>query len=316
MNELEAKLGALLHVERERRNISLADLSNELKVSESNLEAIESGDVSALPSPLYYGLFAKSFAAYLGIDYTKTVEAIREDLGQSLESAEGAAIDTDGKPAPAQGRTEPELASPKTPQGPRIVRMAAIIGSVIIIVFVGVLVVLKFTRNNVQPANETESGTDDLTQSVIVDSSIDTAPTDYNWSAEESTVPDSLRLTLTSKGQSWATVLTDGDTAIYQSLTPWRTYTAAAQFRLVVSIGVPGAVDVTLNGERAYLTDPQTNTISRLEINQANRNEFKIPRSQERPALPTPQPGGRQDSTRDTASTATTSAQPGETGNR
>jgi cytoskeletal protein RodZ len=314
MNELEIKLGALLQVERERRNISLADLSNELKISESNLEAIERGDTSTLPSPLYYRLFAKSYATYLGIDYTKTVEAIQEDL----EPPEAPIAEAE-KPAGAVERSvvsQPEVTVEPEQRNSGILKKAVIIGVVIVAVFAVVLVGIKLLKGDERQTEEPAAGVEDLTQSVIVDSSQDTSRPSYDWSETTSTEPDSLRLTLTAKGQSWATVVTDGDTVIYQSLTPWRTYTTAAQFRLVVSIGVPGVVDVSLNGDPAYLADPQTGTVSRLEINQANRSEFKQPRMPERPPAPIPQPGGLQDTSRDTTSGAPTGRPTGGAGNR
>ena len=87
MSEIHVKFGELLQLERERRGLSLEDLSSELKISEENLQAIEAGDPKALPSEPYYNLFAKSYSQYLGIDFVATMDAIKEEIGerQSLE---------------------------------------------------------------------------------------------------------------------------------------------------------------------------------------------------------------------------------------
>jgi len=60
MSELENKLGALLKLERERLQIDLTELSEELRITEANLINIEKGEVEKLPSKIYFGLFAKS----------------------------------------------------------------------------------------------------------------------------------------------------------------------------------------------------------------------------------------------------------------
>ena len=85
MNELYTKFGELLRLERERQNLKIEDLASDLKISEGNLEALESGNRDDLPSETYFGLFAKSYAEALGIDYSRTMEALREELGVSLE---------------------------------------------------------------------------------------------------------------------------------------------------------------------------------------------------------------------------------------
>jgi len=60
MSELHTKFGALLKLERERQGITLADISGELKIPEDTLLQIEIGDINALPSKLYFKLFAKA----------------------------------------------------------------------------------------------------------------------------------------------------------------------------------------------------------------------------------------------------------------
>ncbi|MFQ6007614.1 MAG: helix-turn-helix domain-containing protein [Candidatus Zixiibacteriota bacterium] len=83
--ELHNKIGLLLKLERERQNLTWEDLSAQLKISKRNLEHIEAGNADALPSELYFNLFAKSYAEMLGIDYSRTVEAIKEEVGEPLE---------------------------------------------------------------------------------------------------------------------------------------------------------------------------------------------------------------------------------------
>jgi hypothetical protein len=57
-------------------------------------------------------------------------------------------------------------------------------------------------------------------------------------------------------------------------LVPGREYTVEAKYRLKVSIAHPAVVQVLLNGQPVNLRDPETRRISRVEIDQANVNEF------------------------------------------
>ena len=50
MNELHTKIGKLLKLERERRQLPLEDISGELKISEENLQSIEDGRADELPA--------------------------------------------------------------------------------------------------------------------------------------------------------------------------------------------------------------------------------------------------------------------------
>ncbi|HEX2896536.1 MAG TPA: RodZ domain-containing protein, partial [candidate division Zixibacteria bacterium] len=74
-----------------------------------------------------------------------------------------------------------------------------------------------------------------------------------------------------------ATVMSDGDTIIFRRLLPGKGYIAAAKYRLVVSIGVPEAVDVEINGRLVDLRDPVNQRISRVEVNQANLQSYLDP---------------------------------------
>ena len=83
MSEINVKLGELIKLERERRNINPEDFSTQLKISIANLESIESGDAKQLPSDLYFNLFAKSCCEALGIDFVRTTDAIKMELAET-----------------------------------------------------------------------------------------------------------------------------------------------------------------------------------------------------------------------------------------
>lgn len=62
------ELGSLLREERERQGLSVIDVSERIKISRACLTAIEEGDESQLPHPVYAKGFVKNYAGLLGLD--------------------------------------------------------------------------------------------------------------------------------------------------------------------------------------------------------------------------------------------------------
>jgi transcriptional regulator with XRE-family HTH domain len=293
MGELETKFGELLKLERERQGIPLEDLSTELKISEDSLTSIEKGDAGALPSELYYKLFSKSYAERLGIDYGKTMDAIREEIGISLEPEPktGAAR----KEGEADKAKHAEKAPADEEDGEpgdekKFIKRVIYISAAIVVVFCLVLIGYKFILGRGDDsAGGVPSGSDmGEARTAAEAEGIKAEFADYQWGVPENAEPDSLLVTLTARDQSWATVVADGDTVLYQNLRPWREYDVRAAYRILVSIGIPRLVEIKLDGEPVDLVDPNSGRISRVEINQANRMTFEPP--EEEPSRPARQP--------------------------
>ena len=62
------ELGAMLREERERQGLSIEDVSDRIKITRSCLSAIEDGNESVLPHPVYARGFIKNYAKLLGVD--------------------------------------------------------------------------------------------------------------------------------------------------------------------------------------------------------------------------------------------------------
>lgn len=297
MGELETKFGELLQLERERQGTSLADLSTELKISEDNLASIEKGDAGSLPSELYYKLFSKTYAERLGIDYAKTLDAIREEIGELLEPEPKTAGARKNGEAAKPGKTaRPEKATKdkkdkdeaRPTEEKTFIRRVIYISSAIVIVFILVLIGYKFILSDGDDAAGSPPVGEETkqTEEAAPDEGVRAEYSGYVWGVPEHVPPESLLVTLTSREQSWATVLADGDTVLYQNLTPWREYNVKAAYRVLVSIGIPRLVEIKLDGKPIDLVDPTSGRISRAEINQANRGTFNAAQGQpRRPAV-------------------------------
>lgn len=293
MSEIHRKLGSLLKLERERQKVELAKISEELKISEENLEKVEEGDSKSLPSELYFNLFARSYAEILGIDFTATVEAIREDLGelpdisaddQGAESAEssGKEVRTD---ADAGDKSDGSTDSP-----PRFFKKALNFFLLICGAFAVIFAVQIFFFDNEGTDLDTPADTSTPAVAGDLEAESETASDlkDFNWDVPERSAPSPLALKILARQESWATILSDGDTAVFRNLVPWREYNLEADYRFVISIAHPSVVDIHLNGRKVDIRNAESRRISRVRINQVNYSDFpdassEVPRTS-RPA--------------------------------
>lgn len=95
------ELGALLRAERERRGLSIEDVSAHLKISVRKLRALEDGDASSMPHPAYLKGFVRSYATYLGMATSEVVEAMQVVSSHMPENTEENVRPVRSAPAPS-----------------------------------------------------------------------------------------------------------------------------------------------------------------------------------------------------------------------
>ena len=272
MSELQEKIGALLASERKRQNRTLENLSVELKISESNLEYIERGDASTLPAPLYFELFARSYAQALGIDYDATSRAIGDDveeLGEAPADRPAGTGDGDEEPDLQDG----EEAAPTA--GNPLKKVAYIVGGATLLLVVFLIVNWYFLPKSAQilPELSPLGNASDNTDQQAEETAAVNLVANYDWNTPAYVPPDSITIVLSAREESWVLVETDGDLRISRvfSAGEVRIYKAANQLK--VSVGIPPRVEVQLDGQIVDLRS-ESGRISGVEITQLNRAEI------------------------------------------
>lgn len=95
MSSSVPSLGERLRLERERRKITLASISENTKIPTALLEGLERDDVSRWPSGIFRRSFIRSYAAAVGMDGEATVREFLErfpDPAEAEPAAEVAAL--------------------------------------------------------------------------------------------------------------------------------------------------------------------------------------------------------------------------------
>lgn len=79
--DMATVVGALLKKAREERNISLEKASEDLKIQQKFLEALEDQKFNVFSSPVHVTGFLKNYCEYLGLDTKQVLAFYRRDFG-------------------------------------------------------------------------------------------------------------------------------------------------------------------------------------------------------------------------------------------
>lgn len=108
-------LGTWLRRERERRGVTLGQISEQTKVSVSLLQGLEGDDLSRWPGGIYRRSFARSYATAIGVDPDLVVRRLAEEHPDPDAQPADAAV-----PVPSGAAVTPQVTStPQRPEGGR-----------------------------------------------------------------------------------------------------------------------------------------------------------------------------------------------------
>ena len=250
MSELYIRLGKALKLERQNKGLSLAQVADQLKSSESTLEKVEEGDFSTFSSPVYFNLYAKSYAEALGVDFTRTLDAIRDDLGE-----------VNGLAAPATV-SKPTIAAPleEIPQHGRKKKPVWLF-FVVVIILAGAVAAWILLSDRGQDSRQEPTTTPPVVAKQMIDSSVVQTDTTV------------FTLSLLARGSSWVALMTDGDTALYRTFSVGETLEVSAVRQMILTVGTPSQIDLKLNGHPVKLAD-RSGRIANLVITPGNVRAF------------------------------------------
>lgn len=104
-----ANFGSVLREARERRNISLADISRQTKVSVSSLKFLEQGSLNDLPHETFVRGFIRSYARSVGVSHVESLTLFDE----AVAARKGEEGPVSLLPGPRPKAVSPALVAPE-----------------------------------------------------------------------------------------------------------------------------------------------------------------------------------------------------------
>jgi len=262
------EIGEILAAARQEKKKSLKEAEESTKIMAHYLEAIEKGEAEKLPTREYFMLFARGYAQYLGVD-----PAVLEGIdGVPIPDKDvSVPVGMDIPDEPEEEGDEPEV------QAKRFGKTLLYIIVGIVVVFAAFFVYIEWfagvAENTTEPGySESGEATTEANQSQAAAAPLITVPD------EPYQPPGKLSLRMVAKQNVWAVVMRDGDTVLNRRLDAGQERQWEADYRYKLTLGVSNAVDLYVNGKKLAPLSARARTISGLEIDQANYEEFYTPR--------------------------------------
>jgi cytoskeleton protein RodZ len=224
------QLGQLLRETREKKGLSIAEVEEDTRIRQAQIEALEEEDYSKLPSPIFVKGLLRNYAQYLGLDLTEVMKLYGGEDAQS-----GAT------PVVAEG-FEP-------PKG------MAITSWLFIDIFLGILIVASavvvgsLAYNRWAPSFVVSSSTP-TRQASLASPVLQFTPTNTPSPTSTATQVPSGRLQVDVQiiARTWLEVAVDQEPAFRGLIEAGTNWSWFAEDSIAMHVGNAGGVVVTLNG--------------------------------------------------------------------
>jgi transcriptional regulator with XRE-family HTH domain len=247
-------IGEILKKERLKHNRELKDIADDIKITESYLEAVENGEPRELPSLVYYRLFVRSYATELGLD--------SEELFNELARPEGTVGD---EKADTRRSSKQEGGA----DGEKKSGLKLVLWSGAAVVAVAVILYFALLGGRDEPgASEGLAGNQALADSAAA------AAADSAEALPEPIPPIALDINISET--SWILVMSDGDTVLNRNLEPGATRYLEADENFIISLGNPKGVELRMDGTPLRPLSSSGRPVRDLELNRDNVKDFYL----------------------------------------
>lgn len=240
-------VGMELRRARERRGISLQQLSQTSKISLRALNAIEADDIAALPAPVYTKAFVKVYAKEAGLDADEV--ACRYMAQFEPKAPEPGEIALDAAP-PDRQRDLQAYVHAILQQGRGTT--AVVLGMVALVV----LITARTARES-SSAAETHARTPASTAGLAPAA----APQPLPVATSGTTPPRVLHIEIAPTGPCWVEAVVNGERRFAAILNPGDRRTLDAT-EVSLRVGDPSAFALTIDGKRARVDGAPGHAVS------------------------------------------------------
>jgi cytoskeleton protein RodZ len=250
-------VGLELRQARERRGLTLHQLSNITKISPRVLKVIETCDESGLPAAVYTRAFVKTYAKETGLDPENTM---RRYMAQFDPPEEMAMPIPAPDPEPAAARRYPIDVAEILGR----VRLSGTVALVVAVVALGAIAAMLPSRSSSPIASP---------QPVIAAGLPAEAPQQVPVGTTGTSPADGLHLAIAPTGPCWMQATTGGNRLFAGLLNPGDRRNVDATSEVTLRIGDPAACAFTINGKPARIPGAPAQATT-VVITRENYREF------------------------------------------
>jgi cytoskeletal protein RodZ len=241
--------GGKLRLERERRGISLRQISATTKISLAALEALERNDISKLPGGIFSRSFVRSYAIEVGLNPDDTVH-------EFLDRFQGTPVTTIPTPATASAA---ESAFEEQQ------RVAGAVLKVVLITVPLIVLILYFSMRVRTPGSETSSPASPPpaaanTPSEHAPAPSAAAPAPAPVATSGATRPEGvdsgLTLEVATTADCWVKITADGKVTVARLMHAGDKEKQEVRDKAVIVVGDAGAFTFSINGRSAKPLGP------------------------------------------------------------
>jgi len=241
--------GGKLRLERERRGISLRQISAATKISIAALEALERNDISKLPGGIFSRSFVRSYASEVGLNPDETVN----DFLDRFQGTPVTAIPTPATASAAESAFDQRQ------------RLAGAVLKAVLIAVPLIVLILFFTMRVRTPTAQTSAPPSPPPASANSPSGHATAPPAVaqapapvatTGAAPPRGVDNVLALDVETTGDCWVKITADGKVTVARLMHSGDKERQEVRERASIVVGDAGAFAFSINGRRAKPLGP------------------------------------------------------------
>jgi cytoskeleton protein RodZ len=267
--------GAKLKLEREKRKITLEQISVSTKIGTRMLQALEEDNFNQLPGGIFNKGFVRAYSRFLGLDEDQTIADYMQASGDALPASTEPGSQEDGSREDAtrensENKDKDKVSRLEAGAGgpPRQVPWGVFAGALLV-----VALALSFwshrrrehARQAVRPTPSTAatqvsgqvsgSGLPATSSPTTGSPTGVSAPpavpkTSQALTASPAATPSEFTVVIQAREESWTTITADGKTISSELLAAGSERTVRGRKEIIVKVGSAGAIDFRFNGKK------------------------------------------------------------------
>ena len=254
--------GSWLRQQREIRNITLREISDNTKIGLRYLEALEDDRFEVLPAPIFAKGFLREYAKYVGLDpdevvnfYLTAEQRYRAERGEDVSGV---------MPLPTAGTVAPS-------RGLQLSWVLAAGGVIaLVLVVLGVFWLVRRQRADAPRGGRTEQAEPTPVSMVPIAPAPAPAATPTAAAGQSPVNPNAINVAVTFTDNCWIEVLVDGDRRIQELHVAGESlHVEARESVLFEKIGKVSSVRIDVNGKPVQLPAAAGEVVRNLLIDRA-----------------------------------------------